>query len=76
MGYGIRPSARRRGLVTWALGEVLPVARRMGLDRVLVTCADDNVASARVIERAGGVLEDVRETELGRARRYWITLAD
>ncbi|MGY1839411.1 MULTISPECIES: GNAT family N-acetyltransferase [unclassified Modestobacter] len=74
IGYGIRPSARRRGLATWALGEVLPTARALGLDRVLVTCADDNVGSARVIERAGGLLEDVRDTELGPTRRYWITL--
>jgi predicted acetyltransferase len=75
IGYGIRPSARRRGLATWALGEVLAEARAIGLDRVLLTCADDNVASARVIEHHGGVLEDVRDTELGRTRRYWITLA-
>ncbi|MET8836798.1 GNAT family N-acetyltransferase [Micromonospora sp. NPDC004540] len=74
IGYGIRPSARRRGLATWALGRMLDEARGLGLDRVLVTCADGNVASARTIERQGGVLEDVRDTELGRARRYWITL--
>jgi predicted acetyltransferase len=30
--------------------------------------------SARTIENAGGGLEDVRDTELGRTRRYWITL--
>jgi predicted acetyltransferase len=53
---------------------VLSTARTLGLDRVLITCADDNVASARVIERHGGLLEDVRDTELGRARRYWVTL--
>ncbi|MCP3784313.1 GNAT family N-acetyltransferase [Micromonospora sp. A3M-1-15] len=74
IGYGIRPSARRRGLATWALGRMLEEARGLGLDRVLVTCADGNVASARTIERQGGVLEDIRDTELGRARRYWITL--
>ncbi|HWJ09828.1 MAG TPA: GNAT family N-acetyltransferase, partial [Nocardioides sp.] len=74
IGYGIRPSARRRGLATWALGRMLDEARGLGLDRVLVTCAEGNVASARTIERQGGVLEDVRDTELGRARRYWITL--
>ena len=72
IGYGIRPSARRRGLATWALGEVLDHARRLGLDRVLLTCDDDNVASARTIERHGGVLEDVRDTGVGRKRRYWI----
>jgi predicted acetyltransferase len=75
IGYGIRPSARRRGLATWALGQVLAAARTHGLDRVLITCADDNVASARVIEHHGGVLEDVRDTELGRTRRYWVSLA-
>jgi predicted acetyltransferase len=74
IGYGIRPSARRRGYATWALGAVLPEARAMGLDRVLLTCSDDNIASARTIESHGGVLEDVRETEVGRKRRYWITL--
>lgn len=74
IGYGIRPSARRRGLATWALGRMLDEARALGLDRVLVTCAADNIASARTIERGGGVLADIRDTELGPARRYWITL--
>lgn len=74
IGYGIRPSARRRGYATWAVGAVLPKARALGLTRVLVTCDDDNVGSARVIERNGGVLEDVRTTSVGRKRRYWITL--
>ncbi len=75
IGYGVRPSARKRGLATWALGEVLPHARKRGLDRVLLTCADDNTASARVIEHHGGVLEELRETEIGLLRRYWIDLA-
>ncbi|WP_062645730.1 GNAT family N-acetyltransferase [Streptomyces maremycinicus] len=74
IGYSVRPSARRRGLATWALGAVLPEARALGLDKVLVTCDDDNVGSARTIERNGGVLEDVRATEAGGKRRYWITL--
>ncbi|MFG3532357.1 GNAT family N-acetyltransferase [Streptomyces sp. NPDC047917] len=74
IGYSIRPSARRRGLATWALGAVLPEARAMGLGRVLVTCDDDNAGSARSIERNGGVLEDVRPTKAGIKRRYWISL--
>lgn len=75
IGYGVRPSARRRGLARWALAQVLDHARQLGLERVLVTCEDTNVASARTIESAGGVLEDVRETELGHTRRYWVALA-
>ncbi|WP_309244504.1 GNAT family N-acetyltransferase [Micromonospora parastrephiae] len=74
IGYGIRPSARRRGLATWALGRMLGEARALGLDRVLLACEVDNIASARTIEQHGGVLEDIRDTELGPARRYWITL--
>ena len=72
MGYSVRPAARRQGLATWALGAVLSLARVRGIERVLVTCDDNNVASARTIERNGGVLDDVRETELGLTRRYWI----
>jgi predicted acetyltransferase len=74
IGYGVRPSARGRGLASWALGQVVDIARERGMDRVLVTCDDDNVASAKTIERNGGVLEDVRETWLGTTRRYWIEL--
>jgi predicted acetyltransferase len=74
IGYGIRPSARGRGLAGWALAAVLPCARGLGLDRVLLTCHVTNEASRRTIERQHGVLEDVRDTELGRLRRYWIAL--
>ncbi|MGY2067930.1 GNAT family N-acetyltransferase [Blastococcus sp. SYSU DS0619] len=75
VGYGIRPSARGQGLATWALGRMLEHARTLGLDRVLLVCGEDNTASARTIERSGGVLEDVRPTPAGLARRYWIDLA-
>jgi predicted acetyltransferase len=74
IGYGIRPSARRRGVATWALGRMLDEARSLGLNRVLLVCADNNAASARTIEHHGGALEDVRATELGLARRYWIAV--
>jgi predicted acetyltransferase len=40
----------------------------------LVTCDDDNPASATVIEGVGGMLEDARPDPDGnRKRRYWIT---
>ncbi len=75
IGYGIRPSARRRGLATWALGRILDQARVLGMDRVLIVCEADNVASAKTTERLGGLLADVRDTEDGAARRYWIELS-
>ena len=74
IGYSVRPSARRRGLGTWALGAVLPHATALGLQRVMVACVDGNLGSQRVIEGNGGVLEDIRDSDLGRMRRYWIEL--
>jgi predicted acetyltransferase len=74
IGYGIRPSSRRRGLASWALGRMLGEARELGLERVLITCEVDNIASAKTIERHRGILEDIRTTELGAVRRYWIKI--
>lgn len=71
IGYDVRSSRRRRGHATAMLAAALPVARRLGIDSVLVTCDDDNLGSRRVIERNGGALEDVR----GVKRRYWIPTA-
>jgi predicted acetyltransferase len=76
IGYGIRPSARRRGLAAWALGRMLGEARGLGLDRVLVVCEAGNAASAKTIERCGGVLEDTRDTGHGPVRRYWVSTAE
>jgi predicted acetyltransferase len=74
IGYGIRPSARRRGLASWALDRMLNEARSVGLDRALLVCAVDNLASAKTIERCGGVLESITGSKFGPVRRYWIDL--
>jgi predicted acetyltransferase len=71
IGYAVRPSARRRGHATAALALMLDVAASHGIDPALVTCDDDNVASRKVIEANGGVLEDVRNTKM----RYWVPTA-
>lgn len=70
IGYSVRPSARRQGHATAALRLSLEVAgARLRLQRVLVTCAEDNPASRTVIKACGGVYEDSRDN----TRRYWIT---
>jgi predicted acetyltransferase len=74
IGYGIRPSARRRGLASWALGQILDEARAVGLDRALVVCAVSNLASAKTIERCGGVFESITDSKFGPIRRNWIDL--
>lgn len=76
LGYGIRPSARRRGLATWALARMVAEAQSIGLDQVIAVCAADNLPSARTIEVNGGVLDAVVDTPLGLARRYVIQTAE
>lgn len=74
VGYGLRPSARGRGLGAWALARILDEARGLGLDRVLAVCTVDNAASVKTIERCGGIFEGVRDGGFGPLRRYWIEL--
>jgi predicted acetyltransferase len=76
IGYGIRPSARRKGFGREILSLTLPKARQKGLSRVLVTCGRENLGSARIIVHNGGVLEseefsDERDEWV---QRYWIKL--
>ena len=68
IGFSVRPSRRGQGHAGRALALALPRAAELGLDRVLLTCDESNVASARTIERNGGVYEDTRNG----TRRYWI----
>jgi predicted acetyltransferase len=68
IGYGVRPTERRKGYATAMLRDVLPQARGLGLDRVLVTCDTTNIGSRKVIEANGGKLEDERGGKL----RFWI----
>ncbi len=68
IGYVIRPSAQRRGLGTRMLAMALPTAAAYGIENALVTCDDDNVASAKVILANGGV----EDTGYRRKRRFWV----
>jgi predicted acetyltransferase len=74
--YGIRPKERNKGFGTLILKLTLEKARQIGLKRVLLTCDDDNLASARVIEKNGGILQDkiLNEGHKVPTRRYWIDL--
>ena len=77
IGYVVVPEFRRRGYATAILGQSLQVARdKCGLDRVLVTCDDDNLGSIRTIEKNGGALENVVDgPDLDKPkRRYWFEM--
>ena len=73
VGYCVRPAFRSRGYASQMLTAALEYLSAVGVDRVLVTCGDDNVASVATIERNGGELESIIDDADGRpTRRYWI----
>jgi predicted acetyltransferase len=73
IGYGVLPAFRQRGYATAILNQSIEIARNEGVGAILVTCDDSNVASAKVIERCGGVLENTTFDDDGVGfRRYWI----
>jgi len=76
IGYFIRPSQRQKGYGKLILALTLEKAKQFGLQRVLVNCYEDNIASKKIIEANGGVLEDIIMDENRKVpkRRYWIEL--
>jgi predicted acetyltransferase len=76
IGYDVRPSERRKGYGTLILELTLEKARELGLKRVFLTCDTDNVASAKIIEKHGGKLENQMFYQpLGKIiSQYWIEL--
>ena len=70
IGYGIRPTARGRGLATWAVGQIIEEAHKLGMNQVLAICASSNTASIKTLEHQGGVLDKTAYESA--VRRYWI----
>ena len=69
IGYGVNPKY-------WNMGIYSEVLKPMIRFRILITCDDTNIASAKIIEANGGILDNkIENTDLGETfltRRYWI----
>lgn len=74
IGYGIRPSQRKKGYGSAILRLALPKAKELGITRALITCDSRNEGSRKVIEKNGGIFQDMIdniEVE-GKLQRFWI----
>lgn len=71
IGYVIRCGEWGKGFGTLMLKLALDKAKMRGLSKVLITCNDSNLASARVMEKNGLVLENIVDVDGNLTRRYW-----
>lgn len=76
LGYSVSLLHRRMGIASEMFRQGLDFCRKLGLESILITCADENTPSWKIIEKFGGKLENKvfieEDDEL--IRRYWIKL--
>ena len=74
IGYSVAPDERRKGYATKMLKAALPVCRKLGIDKVMITCIKGNEGSRRTILNNGGVYESTvyEPNERVELEKYWI----
>ena len=72
IGYGVRPSERKKGYASLMLSMALPIAKKLGINKALITCDKNNLGSAKTIIKNGGVLENEVPGDGEITQRYWI----
>ena len=73
IGYGIRPSERRKGYATKLLSLALNKAKDLGIQKVLVVCDAWNIGSEKTILHNGGIEDSSYTEEDGNIiKRFWI----
>lgn len=76
IGYAVRPDERRKGYGHLMMELVKPHVRALGINRAMMTCADSNIGSGKIIEQSGGVLEEIFPHPHNGIlqRRYWLDI--
>ena len=78
IGYGIRPTERRKGYNKIQLYLVLLEAQKLNLDKVMLDCSVDNLGSDKTIKALGGILErrELDESDNTMTNVYWINVGE
>ena len=74
IGYSVCPGERGKGYGTAILKLALKECRDIGMEKLMLSCSEDNAASIRVIEKCGGCFSGTKEARQYRIRVYWIDL--
>ncbi len=74
IGYSVRKLERQQGYATEMLALGLTECKKLNINKVLITCDKDNVASAKTIINNGAKLENEIPEGNRITQRYWIDL--
>jgi predicted acetyltransferase len=78
IGYGVRPSERKKEYATIMLHLALIKCKELGIDDVMISCKESNIASAKTIENNFGVQKELIyiEDEKMNFKKYWINVEE
>ncbi|UOF01979.1 GNAT family N-acetyltransferase [Bdellovibrio reynosensis] len=75
IGYSVAPRFRKNQYASEMVKQVMPYLRSLGLEKILITCADTNIPSWKIIEKLGAELENkIRDDKGELIRRYWLKI--
>ena len=77
IGYSVKLNYRNKGVGTKMLSDFLSICKnKYSIDKVLITCFEDNIGSQKIIISNGGVFESniFYPPENKYLNRYWIEL--
>ena len=74
IGYGIRPTERRKGYNKINLYLALEYCQNHGIDRVMLTCDKENVASSKTMLALGAKFEKEQIYDGDLEENYWIDI--
>ena len=74
IGDSVRPTERGKGYATEQIALALNECKKLNIKKVLMTCRKQNLASAKTIQKNGGVLENEVIDNGETIQRYWINL--
>lgn len=74
IGYSVRKTERCKGYATEMLTLALKECKKMNFQKVLITCKNTNIGSAKTIKNNGGLFENEIPEGDEIIQRYWVNI--